>query len=44
MLVRHSGAVGLPAPLPDIFSFAVRLPFNDVRYGDVVFASPGWYG
>jgi hypothetical protein len=41
VLVRQSRAVGLPAPLPDIFGLAVRVPTERGRHGDLLFASTG---
>lgn len=41
VLVRLSRAVGLPAPAPDIFGLAVRVPREDGRHGDLLFASTG---
>lgn len=41
VLVRQSRAVGLPAPAPDIFGLAVRVPTEGGRYGDLLFASTG---
>ena len=40
VLVRQSRAIGLPAPLPDIFGLAVRVP-TDEGYGDLLLASTG---
>lgn len=39
--VRRSRAVGLPAPAPDIFGLALRVPTGDETYGDVLFATTG---
>lgn len=39
--VRLSWAVGLPRPWPDIFGMAVRVPTEDGRHGDLLFASTG---
>jgi hypothetical protein len=41
VLVRHSRAVGLPTPMPDIFGLALRVPTESGRYGDLLFASTG---
>ncbi len=41
VLVRQSRAVGLPAPAPDIFGLAVRVPIDGDRHGDLLFASTG---
>jgi hypothetical protein len=41
VLVRHSRAVGLPAPMPDIFGLALRVPTESGRHGDLLFASTG---
>ena len=41
MLVRQSRAVGLPYPAPDVFGLAVRVPTEDGRLGDLLFASTG---
>ena len=41
VLVRRSRAVGLPAPAPDIFGLAVRVPVGGGRHGDLLFASTG---
>jgi hypothetical protein len=41
VLVRLSRAVGLPAPAPDIFGLALRVPLTDGAHGDVLFASTG---
>ena len=41
VLVRHSRAVGLPAPMPDIFGLALRVPTEPGRHGDLLFASTG---
>jgi hypothetical protein len=41
VLVRQSRAVGLPSPAPDIFGLAVRVPREDGRHGDLLFASTG---
>jgi hypothetical protein len=41
VLVRHSRAVGLPPPWPDIFGLAVRVPTRDGRHGDLLFATTG---
>ena len=40
VLVRQSRAIGLPAPLPDIFGLAVRVPIDE-GYGDLLLASTG---
>ncbi|HET9861238.1 MAG TPA: hypothetical protein VFQ19_15770 [Nocardioidaceae bacterium] len=40
VLVRLSRAVGLPAPVPDIFGLALRVPVGQ-RHGDLLFASTG---
>jgi hypothetical protein len=39
--VRQSRAIGLPAPAPDIFGLAVRVPTATGRHGDLLFASTG---
>ena len=39
--VRQSRAVGLPAPLPDIFGLAIRVPTEGGGHGDLLFASTG---
>ncbi len=41
VLVRESRAVGFPAPLPDIFGLAIRVPVGGDRHGDLLFASTG---
>jgi hypothetical protein len=41
VLVRRSRAVGLPAPLPDIFGLALRVPVPGGGYGDLLFATTG---
>lgn len=41
VLVRQSRAVGLPAPLPDIFGLAIRVPIEGGRHADLLFASTG---
>ena len=41
VVVRRSRAVGLPAPAPDIFGLAVRVPVSGDRCGDLLFASTG---
>ena len=41
VLVRQSRAVGMPAPVPDIFGLALRVPTEDDRHGDLLFASTG---
>ncbi len=41
VLVRQSRAVGLPAPFPDIFGLAIRVPTGPDTYGDLLFASTG---
>jgi hypothetical protein len=41
VLVRTSRAIGLPAPAPDIFGIAVRVPRPDGRSGDLLFATTG---
>lgn len=41
VLVRSSRSVGLPAPAPDVFGLAVRLPIGGEAYGDLLFASTG---
>ena len=41
VLVRQSRAVGLPAPVPDIFGLAIRVPTEAGRPGDLLFASTG---
>ncbi len=40
VLVRRSRAVGLPAPVPDIFGLAVRVPTGR-GHGDLLFATTG---
>lgn len=40
VLVRQSRAVGLPAPAPDIFGLAIRVPIVG-GHGDLLFASTG---
>jgi len=40
VLVRQSRAVGLPAPAPDIFGLAIRVPIGGI-HGDLLFASTG---
>lgn len=40
-LVRQSRAVGLPAPLPDVFGLAVRVPTEGGSNADLLFASTG---
>ena len=41
VLVRQSRAVGLPAPAPDIFGLALRVPVPGDGYGDLLFATTG---
>jgi hypothetical protein len=41
VLVRQSRAVGLPAPCPDIFGLALRVPSEDGGHADLLFASTG---
>ncbi len=41
VLVRRSRAVGLPAPLPDVFGLALRVRAEGGRSGDLLFASTG---
>jgi hypothetical protein len=41
VLVRRSRSVGLPAPAPDVFGLAVRVPTGREDYGDLLFASTG---
>jgi hypothetical protein len=41
VLVRWSRSAGLPAPLPDVFGLAVRVPAPDGRVGDLLFSSVG---
>lgn len=41
VLVRQSRAIGLPAPVPDIYGLAIRVPTVGGRYGDLLFASTG---
>lgn len=41
VLVRLSRAVGLPAPVPDIFGLALRVPTAGGKHGDLLFASTG---
>jgi hypothetical protein len=41
VLVRQSRAVGLPAPAPDVFGLALRVPTRGGTYGDLLFASTG---
>jgi hypothetical protein len=41
VLVRRSRSVGLPAPAPDVFGLAVRVPTEGDAYGDLLFASTG---
>ena len=41
VLVRQSRAVGLPAPLPDVFGLAVRVPTDYGRHGDLLLATTG---
>lgn len=41
VLVRQSRAVGLPAPLPDFFGLAVRVPLAAGNHGDLLFATTG---
>ena len=39
--MRKSRAVGLPAPAPDIFGLAIRVPTGGGGHGDLLFASTG---
>lgn len=39
--VRHSRSIGLPAPLPDVFGLAIRVPLAGDRHGDLLFATTG---
>ncbi len=41
VLVRQSRAIGLPAPVPDIYGLAIRVPIAGGRHGDLLFASTG---
>lgn len=41
VLVRQSRAIGLPAPAPDIFGLAIRVPREGGPHGDLLFASTG---
>jgi hypothetical protein len=41
VLVRASRSAGLPAPLPDVFGLAVRVPTGPQAYGDLLLASSG---
>lgn len=41
VLVRQSRAIGLPAPVPDIYGLALRVPTGGGRHGDLLFASTG---
>lgn len=41
VLVRRSRAIGLPAPAPDIFGLALRVPTSGGRHGDLLLASTG---
>lgn len=41
VLVRLSRAVGLPAPAPDIFGLALRVPVEGGPHGDLLLASTG---
>jgi hypothetical protein len=41
VLVRQSRAVGLPAPLPDVWGLAVRVPSDGAHVGDLLFATTG---
>jgi hypothetical protein len=41
VLVRLSRAIGLPAPSPDIFGLALRVPVPGGRHGDLLFATTG---
>jgi hypothetical protein len=41
VLVRSSRSVGLPAPAPDIFGLALRVPIAQQAYGDVLFSTTG---
>lgn len=41
VLVRRSRSVGLPAPLPDVFGLALRVPTGGGGHGDLLLASTG---
>lgn len=41
VLVRQSRAIGLPAPVPDIYGLAIRVPTEGGLHGDLLFASTG---
>lgn len=41
VVVRQSRAVGLPAPLPDFFGLAMRVPLERGDHGDLLFATTG---
>ncbi len=41
VLVRQSRSLGLPAPLPDVFGLALRVPVDADRSGDLLFATTG---
>jgi len=41
VLIRQSRAIGLPGFVPDIYGLAIRVPTEDGRHGDVLFASTG---
>lgn len=41
VLVRHSRAVGLPAPAPDVHGLALRVPTSGGGHGDLLLASTG---
>lgn len=41
VLVRQSRALGLPAPFPDVFGLAIRVPTEGGHHGDLLFASTG---
>ncbi len=41
VLVRQSRSLGLPAPLPDVFGLALRVPVAADRSGDLLFATTG---
>lgn len=41
VVVRTSRAVGLPAPIPDVFGLALRAPTSDGGFGDLLFATTG---
>lgn len=41
VLVRQSRAIGLPPPVPDVHGLAIRVPTEEGRHGDLLFASTG---